>query len=226
MKTILIVEDDEKIRDVQKKYLSNAGYKTLETARGDEAIELIENQRIDALVLDLNLPVLDGLSVCRKVRRTSDIPIIMVTAKESEVDELEGLQSGANDYITKPFSPRVFVARVDLLFSKHDQVLETIIRLGKLSVDEKKRRVLKDDQLVHLTPTQFNILLYMVKNKGIALSREQLLVNGYDQIVPPDITDRSVDSHIKDIRKAIGDSRNPKYLLTVRGHGYRANDEI
>lgn len=225
--TALIVEDEDKIREIQSRYFKQAGFDVVGVADGSEALTYFNQQEIDIVILDLNLPILDGISVCRSIRKKSSVPIIMVTAKSSEVDELNGLDVGADDYITKPFSPKVLVTRAEKLLGRSTSNPQEIFSIGNVELNLSKRQVTKKGKVIHLTPTQLSLLIYMNKNIGTALSRDQLIEKGYGKADLPDVFDRTIDSHIKDLRKVVEDDpKNPRFILTVRGYGYRLNDEI
>lgn len=222
--TILLVEDEADIRQIEKDYLAQAGYGVVEARDGEQALEVFTSRPVDLAILDLNLPVLDGLTVCRTIRRSSSIPILMVTAKTSEIDELAGLDVGADDYIKKPFSPKVMVARVKALL-KRPQIQKdaNIISLGDVTLNVDQHQVTKAGRPVALTATQFNMLAVMLQNPGKVFSREELMTKGYGRVLPPDIFDRTIDTHIKNIRKAIESHPDkPALIQTVRGYGYKA----
>jgi DNA-binding response OmpR family regulator len=225
MPTILLVEDDVEIRQIQKDYLVKDGYSIVEAGDGQEALEAFESHRIDGVVLDLNLPQVDGISVCREIRQTSSVPIIMVTARTSEIDELLGLDVGADDYLKKPFSPKVLVARVKALLKRPEMAadIETI-SIADVVINIRERTVTKKGKPVKLTSTQFNMLSLMASQKGKVFNREELISRGYDKSLPPDIFDRTIDTHIKNIRKAIEDNpKKPKLIKTIRGYGYKCD---
>ncbi|MDQ6985983.1 MAG: response regulator transcription factor [Candidatus Dojkabacteria bacterium] len=216
---ILVVEDESTIREVEKAYLKRAGYIVVEAADGEEAISLFKKDKFDLIVLDLNLPKVDGVEVCKKIRESSKVPIIMVTARVEEIDEIIGLEIGADDYLKKPFSPNVLVARVQSLLRRLGS--ETI-EIDDINIDAEKMRVQVNSEEVELTTTQFNILYLLAKNPGKVFTREEILNKAYDDILPNDVLDRTVDAHIKSIRKVIEvDTKNPKYILTVIGRGYK-----
>ncbi len=226
MATILVVEDDNEIRQIEKDYLAREGYEVLESDDGDDALDVFRESKPDLVVLDLNLPFLDGVEVCKEIRKSSGVPIIMVTARTKEIDELIGLEVGADDYLKKPFSPKILVARVQALLKRPEYINDSkVINIGNLSIDLEKRLVHKSGELINLTTTQFNILSLMAINKGRVFERYDLIERVSDDM--PDIFDRTIDSHIKNIRKLIeADSKNPKYILTVRGKGYRFCDNF
>ena len=224
MSTILLVEDEAEIRQIEKDYLVASGYLVLEARDGQEALDLFETESIDLAILDLNLPVLDGITVCRHLRAASSLPILMITAKTSEIDELTGLNVGADDYLKKPFSPKIMVARVKTLLKRpHLRQNSQKITLKDVSINVDSREVTKAGKPVSLTATQFNMLALMAENPGKVYSREDLMTKGYGRILPPDIFDRTIDTHIKNIRRVIEDNpEKPKLILTVRGYGYKA----
>jgi len=222
---ILIVEDDVEICQIEADYLKQAGFKVHTAQDGQQALDIFAAHQFDLVVLDLNLPILDGISVCRSLRRDSSIPIIMVTAKTSEIDELLGLEVGADDYLKKPFSPKVLVARVKALLRRPDLKQETgLISVGDIVINLDTRQVTVGRKPAELTATQFNMLSLMASHPGKAFTRDDLISKGYGKTLPPDIFDRTIDSHIKNIRKAVEKNpKKPQYILTVRGHGYKFN---
>lgn len=216
---VLIVEDEAPIREVEVAYLKQSGYITLEAENGTKALELFEKENPDLVLLDLNIPEIDGVKVCKKIREKSNIPILMVTARVEEIDELIGLESGADDYIKKPFSPTILVARVKSLLRRiGDKKLE----FGSIVIDPEKMEIRKGDRIINLTTTQFNILYTLAKSPGKVFTRDEILDRAYNDSIPPDVLDRTVDAHIKSIRKSIeDDTKTPKYILTVIGRGYK-----
>lgn len=219
---ILVVEDEPKIARQARDYLVKSGFRVLIAADGRVALDMARQERPNLVVLDLNLPGVDGLDVCRTLRRTSDVPIIMLTARVEIEDRLIGLELGADDYITKPFSPRELVARVRALLRRaHGDIVNSdIIRLGELEIDVKGRQVVRGGKRVSLTRTEFNLLLVFAGHPGQVFSRELLLRRLHD--VQYDGFDRSIDAHVKNIRRKLeADPTNPAYLLTVYGVGYR-----
>jgi DNA-binding response OmpR family regulator len=226
MNNILIIEDEERVSEVIKGYLEKAGYKVYCTAKGLEGIELFYKIDFKLIILDLMLPDIDGEEVCKTIRRISDVYIFMLTAKVSLGDKVEGLNIGADEYLSKPFSPRELTARVNALFRRIDSENHEVLSFdnGNLMVDKEKRTVKAYGVEVMLTPNEFDILYTLVSNKGNVLTREQLIdkVFGIDF----DGSDRTIDVHIKNIRKKIEiDSRTPKYILTVTRLGYKFGGE-
>lgn len=221
---ILVVEDEQTIREVEVAYLKQAGYDVHEACDGEEGLEYIKSEDYDLVILDVNLPKISGFELCKRLRENSQVPVIMVTARIEEIDELVGLESGADDYIKKPFSPAILVARVKALLRRYD---ESAIEVGPLYIDPEKMLVKKGNSKLDLTTTQFNILFTLARTPGKVFSRDEILDRAYDNTIPPDVLDRTVDAHIKSIRKQIeDDTKNPKLLLTVIGKGYKFNDEI
>ena len=219
---ILVVEDEPKIARQVHDYLVKSGFRALVTGDGKTALEMARHERPDLVVLDLNLPGMDGLDVCRALRRTSDVPIIMLTARVELEDRLVGLELGADDYITKPFSPREVVARVRVLLRRvHGDVVDAnTIRVGELEIDVKGRQVTFSGKPVSLTRTEFNLLLVFASHPGQVFSRDLLLECLHD--VRYEGFDRSIDAHVKNLRRKLEpDPANPTYFLTVYGVGYR-----
>jgi len=220
--TILVVDDEPKIVQLARDYLEKNGFKVLSSGNGQQALAITRQERPDLIVLDLMLPGMDGLDVCRAIRRESDVPIIMLTARAEEADQLIGLELGADDYITKPFSPRALVARVRALLRRAQGELlqDEVLRAGDLELDIKRKQVTLSGNPVHLTRSEFSLLETLAKHPGQPLSREQLLERLHGVVY--DGVDRSVDSHIKNLRRKIEpDPAEPIYILTVYGFGYK-----
>jgi len=224
MKNILVVEDDKNIRELIEFNLEDAGFSVVEAADGEEALDNISAE-IDLVVLDLMLPKIDGMEVCRKIRGNDElrkIPIIMLTAKGEEVERILGLEMGADDYMTKPFSPRELIARIKAIFrrikesrSESEQIEDEIIEIGSLSLDISRHEVEYEGEKIALTPKEFELLRYLLVNQGRVLSRELLLekIWGYEYAGDT----RTVDVHIRRLRKKINES----LIETVRGVGYK-----
>lgn len=217
MKKILIVEDEEKMRRLIKDYLLNWGYQVFEATNGLQALELFNSKQPDLVVLDLMIPKIDGYEVASEIKRISNTPIIMLTAKVDEVDELKGFGHGADDYIKKPFSPKLLIARIEALLKYLDKFIE--IKGSGLVVDNSKHKVYLEQEELQLTAKEFILLNYMIKNKGIALTREQMVQAMWS--FESDRDDRVIDTHIKRLRKKL----NGKFIKTVHGYGYKFQEE-
>jgi len=216
-KNIIVADDEKRMRKLVCDFLIKEGFTTFEAENGRHALKIFTDQDIDLLILDVMMPEYDGWAVCREVRKSSMVPIIMLTARGEESDELFGFDLGADEYISKPFSPRILVARVQALLRRAENKTLQLRSLGGLEIDESAHYVYIDNKSINLTPKEFELLVYMADHAGRALSREQILnaVWNYDYF--GDI--RTVDAHIKNIRLKLG----PKgeYVQTVRGVGYR-----
>jgi DNA-binding response OmpR family regulator len=220
--TILVVDDEARIVKLVRDYMLRAGFDVIEARDGEMALTLARTEQPDLIVLDLMLPGMDGLDICRRLRQESGVPIIMLTARVEEADRIVGLELGADDYVTKPFSPGELVARVRATLRRaNGQVGPTaILRAGDFELDTAALTACVAGRPVDLTPTEFYLLATLVRQPGRIFGREQLLeaVHG----VAFDGYDRSVDSHIKNLRRKIeADPRNPHYIQTVYGVGYR-----
>ena len=229
--TILVVDDEPHIVEVLRDYLKQAGFRVLTARDGQTALSVARHEQPDLVVLDLMLPGgLNGLDVCRSIRQDAglaDTPIIMLTARTEETDRLIGLELGADDYVTKPFSPREVVARVRAVLRRagRDGPPASVIRAGDLTVDVVKRSVTVEGQLVSLTPTEFDLLAVLARNPGRPFTRAQLMNMVYD--IAYTGYDRAIDSHIKNLRRKIEpDPREPRYVLTVYGVGYKFEDQL
>lgn len=218
--TILIVDDELLIRNVIKEYLLNEGYKVLEAKDGFDALRVISDNKVDLIVLDIMMPKMDGFTCLSEIRKTKNIPVIMLSARKEEIDKLNSFDLGVDDYVTKPFSPKELVARVKAHLKRTTSNNENYT-YKNLLVDYKGRKVTINGKEVNLTPKEYELLTYFIKNKGIALSREQLLNNVWDYDYYGD--DRTVDTHIKMLRKSLGDYRN--LIKTIREVGYKYETE-
>jgi DNA-binding response OmpR family regulator len=224
LQTILVVDDEPKIAAIAGDYLRHAGYAVLTAATGEEALAIARARRPDLVVLDLRLPRLDGLDVARTLRQDSTIPIIMLTARVEESDRILGLETGADDYITKPFSPRELVARVRAVLRRTTTAPGgDVLTVGDLVLDVARMTVVRGGTSVELTTTEFQLLIALARRPGQVFTRAQLLdaVRGTDA----EAFDRAIDAHVKNIRRKLEpDPRRPRYLLTVYGVGYKCAD--
>jgi two-component system alkaline phosphatase synthesis response regulator PhoP len=221
-KRILVVDDEPKIVRVLRGYLESAGFQVIAAYDGTEAMAAFRNDAPDLIVLDLMLPEVDGLDVARAIRRESDVPIIMLTARVDEADRLIGLELGADDYVTKPFSPREVVARVRAVLRRVSgpEPASRVLSVGDVLLDLDKRQASVGGRPVELTPTEFDLLATLVENPGRVFSRMQLLdkIQGYTY----EGYERTIDAHVKNLRQKIEeDPRRPQYVLTVYALGYK-----
>jgi two-component system OmpR family response regulator len=226
MKTILVVDDEPRIATLARDVLEHAGFAVLVAADGETGLRLVRTRRPDLVVLDLGLPGVDGLDVIRDVRRDGQLPIVVLSARDDEVDKLLGLELGADDYVTKPFSPRELVARVRAVLRRVDASAEErgdVVTVGDLRLDAGRRRVTVGERAVDLTPTEFGLLETMARRPGRIFTRAQLLdaLRG----VGDEAYERAVDSHVKNLRRKIEPAPGtPRYVETVYGVGYRLAD--
>ena len=226
-KKILVVDDELKIVRLVRAYLEGAGFRVVVAYDGQEALAVFRHERPDLVILDLMLPGMDGLDVCRAMRRRSDVPIIMLTARIEEADRLIGLELGADDYVVKPFSPREVVARVRAVLRRTEGLLRQpeVITTGDVTLDLPRRQARVGSRLLDLTAMEFDLLAALVRRPGQVFSRVQLLdlvqgeaFEGYE---------RTIDAHVKNLRRKLGDDpRRPRYIETVRGLGYRFLEEV
>src|SRR6476660_1080489 len=228
MKSILVVDDEPRIAELARDYLEHAGFGVRIATTGEAALQAVRRDRPDLVVLDLGLPGIDGLDVTRTIRRDSSLPVIMLTARHAELDKLLGLELGADDYLTKPFSPRELVARVRAVLRRVDahaeHAADEVIRAGDLVLDVPRMRTELDGQTIELTPTEFTLLAALARQPGRIFTRSQLLdaVHG----IAFESYERAIDTHIKNIRRKLEpDPRRPVHVLTVYGVGYRLADE-
>ena len=227
MTSVLIIEDEVELVKVLQSYIEKAGITVISAYRGDTGLSIWEQKQPDVVILDLNLPGMDGIDVAREIRRKSNTPIIMLTARVEETDQLIGLELGADDYITKPFSPRIVVARVRALLrrARTDPSLENLIRIADLKIDVNAHNVVSSGHEIELTPTEFNLLVKLASQPGRAFTRLQLL----ESVMDTDFEgyERTIDAHIKNLRSKIEPSpKNPIYIETVYGVGYRFSKTI
>ncbi len=225
--TILLVDDEPKNVRLVRDYLERANFRVVPALDGVTALAAARDDRPDLVVLDLNLPGMDGLDVCRALRRESNVPIIMLTARVEETDRLIGLELGADDYITKPFSPRELVLRVKAVLRRvgGDDYQPGLLRAADLEIDLDGHQVKRDGEPIQLSRTEFNLLTALARHPGQVFSRAQLLDRLHGVVYEG--YDRSIDAHIKNLRRKIEtDSTEPQYILTVYGIGYKFNDDI
>jgi len=221
-KNILIVDDEPQIIRVLKGYLENAGYRVLCAGNGKDALSITLVEKPDFVILDLNLPGMDGLEVCKAIREKSNVPILMLTARSEEADKIIGLELGADDYIVKPFSPREIVTRVRTIFRRvsGDAARPETIRVGNLFIDIDKHIARLADQIIDLTPTEFDLLVTMARQPKRVFTRAQLLESAIGESFEG--YDRTIDTHIKNLRNKLEPNpRKPQYIQTVFGIGYK-----
>ena len=218
---ILVVDDHPEIVDLVKTYLEREGYEVATAYTGTEVLPLVESFQPDLIVLDLMLPGMDGFTITRKLRADADVPIIMLTARDGDQDKIAGLDLGAADYVTKPFSPRELVARIKVVLRRtKGQTPDNLIRIGELVIDPEGYTVTRNGEPIHLTATEFKLLLVMAQNPRRVFTRMQLMdrVHGYAF----EGYERTIDAHIKNLRQKIEPNpRQPQYIVTVFGVGYK-----
>ena len=231
MYKILVADDEEKIRLLIRKYAEFEGHTVIEAENGMDAVKLFREEGCDIVVMDVMMPELDGFSACKQIRKTSDTPILMLSARGEEYDKISGFEFGADDYVVKPFSPKELMMRIEAIMKRYKKstqssVAETaddsvaqknVVRVGGITVDYTGRYVYVDGERIEMSPKEYELFFYMVRNKNIALSREKLITEvwGYDFYGD----DRTLDTHIKLLRKSLG--KYSKYIVTLRGVGYR-----
>ncbi len=220
--TILVVDDESRMRKLIKDFLIKEDYKVIEAADGEECLKEFneKKEKIDLILLDVMMPKLDGWSVLRQIRIESKVPVIMLTARGEEQDELFGFDLGVDEYISKPFSPKILVARVKALLNRTKEKENTKIDYNGIVIDYDGRTVMVDGKNVEMSLREYELLTYLVENKGIALSREKILNNVWNYDYYGD--SRTIDSHIKKIRHKLG--KKGKYIETIRGVGYKFNN--
>ncbi len=217
---ILVVDDERLIRNVIREYLENEKYEVFEAENGFDALRVLETNRVDLIILDIMMPRMDGFETLKEIRKTKDTPVIMLSAMKEEEDKLSGFNLGVDDYITKPFSPKELVARVKAHL-KRANGKENAYTYKDLKVDYLGRKVTVENKEVNLTPKEYELLTYFIKNKNVALSRQQLLNSVWDYDYYGD--DRTVDTHVKMLRKSLGKYRD--LIRTVREVGYKYETE-
>lgn len=218
MKTLLIVEDELRIRSLLRDYLTVENYTIIEASNGNEGLHLFKQNKVDLIILDIMMPGLNGLTLTQEIRKASSVPIILLTAKSQEEDKLLGYELGADDYVTKPFSPKVLVAKIKALLKRTSKETNlTVLELGKLSLNKDSMDVSVEDKPVSLTPKEFELLVFLTDNINIVLSRDSILdgVWGFDYYGDS----RVVDTTIKRLREKL--TTASEYIVTVRGSGYK-----
>lgn len=221
--SILIVDDEEDMRTLVEMYLLNSGYHCLQAGNGKEAIEYLEKEEVDLILLDIMMPEMDGFLVCEEIRKKYDLPIIFVSAKGEEWDKVKGLKLGADDYIVKPFNPGELVARVEAVLrriGKSKDSQQDVISIGHIMINQKSRTVSINGQVINLTLKEYELLLFLIRHKNQALSREQLFDHVWSGGFGGSL--RTVDTHIKTLRMKLKDE---DYIKTVWGIGYKIEDE-
>lgn len=216
---ILVVDDESRMRKLVKDFLVKKQYKVLEAGDGEEAIEVFfGNKDISLIILDVMMPKMDGWEVCKEIKKFSKVPIIMLTAKSEENDELKGFELGVDEYISKPFSPKILVARVDAILRRANKIgADMTIEAGDIKIDKAAHIVNVKDKEIELSFKEFELLTYFIENKGIALSRENILNNVWNYDYFGDA--RTIDTHVKKLRSKLGDCGD--YIKTVWGMGYK-----
>ena len=220
MYKLLVVDDEPKIREVSREYAEFNGYEVTEAEDGMSAVGLCKLNKYDLVILDIMMPKLDGFTACKEIKKISDVPIIMLSARGEEYDKLFGFELGIDDYIVKPFSPKELMARVNVVLERRNSVSKdnsSVLTFDGLEINIAARTVSVDGKRVELTPKEYDLLFYLIKNKNIALSRDKLLSDiwGYDFFGD----DRTIDTHIKNLRNNLGPYRD--FIVTLRGVGYK-----
>lgn len=215
MKKILIVEDEMEIRNILKLYLLKEGYDVTEAEDGEVAIKLFYEKPFDLVVLDIMLPKKDGWSVLREIKKYSSVPVMILSARDDDEDELFGFEIGTDEYITKPFNNKILLARIKALIKNTSNNTDHIIELGKIIINDTSHTVTVDGEEVILAPKEYELLIYLIKNHKIALSRDKMLTEVWGYDFPG--SDRTIDTHIKNLRKKLGE----ECIKTVRGIGYK-----
>ncbi len=215
---ILIVDDESRMRKLVRDFLSVKGYKVVEAEDGEQALEIFFDQKdISLILLDVMMPKMDGWEVCKTIRQYSKIPIIMLTARSEERDELQGFSLGVDEYITKPFSPKILVARVEAILRRSNKVSSDVLEVGGITVDKLAHQVLIDGKEIDLSYKEFELLTYFLENQNIALSREKILNNVWNYDYFGDA--RTIDTHVKKLRSKLG--ARGEYIKTIWGMGYK-----
>ncbi|MCI6691607.1 MAG: response regulator transcription factor [Clostridium sp.] len=217
-KTILLIEDETRIRFLLRDYFLKENFTIIEAADGDEGINYFINNKIDLVILDIMMPKVDGITVLETIRKVSSVPVILLTAKGQEEDKLFGYEMGADDYMTKPFSPKVLIAKVKALLKRtSEDTYSSLNEYDGLTINKLSHEVKINDEIINLSPKEFELLCYLADNEGIALSRDTILDNVWGLDYYGDL--RTVDTNIKRLREKLGEKAS--YIITVRGSGYR-----
>ncbi len=219
---ILVVDDEQRMRKLVRDFLVKKDFIVLEASNGEEAIDIFfAEKNIGLVILDIMMPKMDGWAVCREIRQYSKVPIVMLTAKSGEKDELLGFELGVDEYISKPFSPKILVARVEALLRRASVIGDDVIEIGGITLDKSAHEVTIDGKKLELSFKEFELLSYFIDNKGIALSREKILNNVWNYDYYGDA--RTIDTHVKKLRSKMGDKGN--YIKTIWGMGYKFESE-
>lgn len=217
-KNILVIEDETRIRFLLRDYFLKEGFNIIEACDGDEGINYFMNGKIDLVILDIMMPKVDGITVLETIRKVSSVPVILLTAKGQEEDKLFGYEMGADDYMTKPFSPKVLIAKVKALLKRtSEETFSSLNEYDGLTINKLSHEVKVNEEIINLSPKEFELLTYLCENEGIALSRDTILDNVWGLDYYGDL--RTVDTNIKRLREKLGDKAS--YIITVRGSGYR-----
>ena len=217
---ILVVDDESRMRKLIRDFLVKSGYEVLEAEDGEKAVDTFKLVKdISLIILDVMMPKMDGWQVCREIRKNSKVPIIMLTAKSSEADELKGFELGVDEYISKPFSPKILVARVEAVLRRSNAMTpDEILYAGDIVIDKSAHQVTVDGKVIELSYKEFELLTYFVENQGIALSREKILNNVWNYDYFGDA--RTIDTHVKKLRSKMGE-KGGEYIKTIWGMGYK-----
>lgn len=215
---ILVADDEDRIRKLVSDFLIREGYEVLSASDGGQALNMsLATPKPDLIILDIMMPVMDGLTVLSEIRKTDDTPVVLLTAKTTENDQLSGFRLGADDYVTKPFSPSLLVARVQALLRRKGKLGKDVATCGEVLIDELAHVAYLGEKALELTPKEYDLLLFFIQNKGVALSREKILNSVWNYDYFGDL--RTVDTHVKQLRSKLGESGD--MIVTVRGVGYR-----
>lgn len=219
MNRILVVDDEEKIREVIREFAEFEGYEVYEASDGMEAVEMCRKNRYDVVIMDVMMPRMDGFSACKEIKKISDTPVLMLSARGEEYDKLFGFEVGIDDYVVKPFSPKEVMMRLNVIITRRKKSTQNsdVIEFGGLKINIAARDVFVDGVKAEMTPKEYDLLFYLVKNKNIAMTRNKILQDVWDYDFFGD--DRTVDTHIKMLRNNLGNYRD--YIVTLRGVGYK-----